>query len=85
LTISELTSLLRFSIQTAIANLQSPSLTQAIAFTLLDAWGYERFFAHTQTVSAFYKEKRDIFETAMMKHLDGLAEWTRPEAGMFFW
>ncbi|KAF8895975.1 pyridoxal phosphate-dependent transferase [Infundibulicybe gibba] len=36
-------------------------------------------------VAAFYREKRDVFERAMIKHLSGLAEWSRPEAGMFFW
>ena len=29
--------------------------------------------------------KRDIFERAMRTHLAGLAEWTPPEAGLFFW
>ena len=29
--------------------------------------------------------KRDVFESAMKKHLSGLAEWNTPEAGMFFW
>ncbi|KZT67413.1 PLP-dependent transferase [Daedalea quercina L-15889] len=70
---------------TAVANLQTPSLTQAIAFSLLDAWGYDGFKAHTETVSRFYREKRDVFEGAMRRHLTGLAEWTAPEAGMFFW
>ena len=71
--------------QTAVANLQTPSLTQAIAFALLDAWGYDAFVAHTIEVSQFYKGKRDVFERHMKKHLDGLAQWDTPEAGMFFW
>ena len=71
--------------QTAIASLQTPSLTQTITFSILDAWGYDGFGTHTETVSRFYREKRDVFETAMRKHLGGLAEWTTPEAGMFFW
>ena len=40
---------------------------------------------HTKRVSEFYRERRDVFERAMKKHLDGLAEWNTPEAGMFFW
>ena len=36
-------------------------------------------------VSGFYRAKRDIFEAAMHRYLDGLAEWDTPEAGMFFW
>ncbi|KAJ2917353.1 hypothetical protein MD484_g3074, partial [Candolleomyces efflorescens] len=70
---------------TATSNLQSSSLTQAIATTLLKAWGYDGFSAHTDHVADFYRQKRDIFENAMKKHLKGLAEWDTPEAGMFFW
>ena len=71
--------------QTAIASLQASSLTQAIAFALLDSWGYDNFKLHTETVSQFYREKRDVFERFMKTHLDGLAQWDTPEAGMFFW
>ncbi|KAJ2932506.1 hypothetical protein H1R20_g4580, partial [Candolleomyces eurysporus] len=60
-------------------------LFTAIATTLLNAWGYDGFAAHTERVAEFYREKRDIFENAMKKHLKGLAEWVTPEAGMFFW
>lgn len=70
---------------TATANLQVSSLTQAITFTLLDSWGYDGFIKHTENVANFYREKRDVFEAAMKKHLSGLAEWNTPEAGMFFW
>ncbi|PSR78104.1 hypothetical protein PHLCEN_2v7568 [Hermanssonia centrifuga] len=70
---------------TAVASLQTPSLTQTITFALLNSWGYDGFKTHTETVSQFYREKRDVFEEAMKCHLGGLAEWTTPEAGMFFW
>jgi len=70
---------------TASASLQTPSLTQTIAFALLDSWGYDGFIKHCETVSQFYKEKRDVFEKYMQKHLGGLAEWTPPESGMFYW
>jgi tryptophan aminotransferase len=56
-----------------------------ITYKLLHSWGYEGFKIHTESVSAFYREKRDIFERAMRTHLTGLAEWTTPEAGMFVW
>lgn len=71
--------------QTATSNLQTPTLTQVITVKLLEAWGYDAFIAHTHSVSAFYREKRDIFERALNNHLAGLAEWSTPEAGMFFW
>ncbi|KAF8072222.1 PLP-dependent transferase [Lyophyllum atratum] len=70
---------------TATSNLQTSSLTQAIVHKLLDSWGYDGFKQHTKNVSEFYRAKRDVFEHAMKKHLSGLAEWTPPEAGMFFW
>ncbi|KAF9533943.1 pyridoxal phosphate-dependent transferase [Crepidotus variabilis] len=70
---------------TATSNLQTSSFTQAVVVKLLTHWGYEGFHAHTEKVSAFYKEKRDVFETAMKKHLGGLAEWTTPVSGLFFW
>lgn len=52
---------------------------------LLEKWGYEGFFAHMEAVARFYKERRDVFEKAMQTHLEGLAEWRTPEAGMYFW
>ena len=51
----------------------------------MKSWGYDGFQKHTEHVSAFYRMKRDIFERAMRTHLAGLAEWTPPEAGLFFW
>ncbi|KAF5374497.1 hypothetical protein D9615_009113 [Tricholomella constricta] len=77
--------LLAIDRHTSTSNLQTPSLTQAIVFKLLDAWGYEGFRAHTEKVSAFYRARRDVFERAMQAHLAGLAEWSTPQAGMFFW
>ncbi|KAF8072229.1 PLP-dependent transferase [Lyophyllum atratum] len=70
---------------TSSSNLQTPSLTQAIVFKLLDSWGYEGFIKHTEKVSAFYRARRDVFERAIQMHLSGLAEWRSPQAGMFFW
>ncbi|KAF4613657.1 hypothetical protein D9613_007469 [Agrocybe pediades] len=70
---------------TATSNLQTSSLTQAIVYKLLDSWTYEGFRTHTEMVSEFYRQKRDVFESAMRKYLTGLAEWSQPEAGLFFW
>ncbi|KIM40662.1 hypothetical protein M413DRAFT_446079 [Hebeloma cylindrosporum] len=70
---------------TATSNLQTSSLTQAVVSKLLHSWGYDGFTAHIERISSFYAEKRDIFEHAMKKYLTGLAEWSTPEAGMFFW
>lgn len=71
--------------QTMTSNLQPPTLTQVIALRLLREWGYDGLRAHVERVAQFYHAKRDVFEGLMRKHLDGLAEWATPEAGMFFW
>ncbi|KAJ7168703.1 PLP-dependent transferase [Mycena filopes] len=70
---------------TATANLQPASLTQAVTYKLLEAWGQDGFLAHTRGVSAFYRARRDVFEAAMQRHLAGLAEWEAPQSGLFFW
>ena len=41
--------------------------------------------AHTRNVAEFYHQKRDAFESALRRHLDGLVEWRTPESGMFVW
>jgi tryptophan aminotransferase len=64
---------------------QIPSLTQAVTNALLRQWGYDGFIKHSQNICKFYREKRDIFEAAMQRHMKGLAEWVKPEAGMFYW
>ncbi|KAG8863092.1 hypothetical protein FRB96_009272 [Tulasnella sp. 330] len=73
-------------LHTSSANLQVSSTTQAIGFALLETLGYDGFERHTQGVSQYYRERRDVFEKAMRRHFgDGLAEWATPEAGMFVW
>jgi tryptophan aminotransferase len=52
---------------------------------LLTTWTHTGFIAHTRTVAEFYRHKRDVFARAMETELTGFAEWTVPEAGMFFW
>lgn len=71
--------------QTSHANLQPNSLTQVITHTILEYYSYEGFKRHADMVADFYRAKRDVFEAAMQRHLNGLAQWETPEAGMFFW
>jgi len=40
---------------------------------------------HAQNVAQFYCDRRDILLSAANVHLNGLAEWVVPEAGMFLW
>lgn len=52
---------------------------------LLKAWGMDGFLCHTCQVAEFYRQKRDSFEISLRRHLTGLAEWSTPNAAMFFW
>ncbi|KAJ6552534.1 pyridoxal phosphate-dependent transferase [Mycena sp. CBHHK59/15] len=73
------------NIITSNTNLQPPSLTQIMAYKLLSQWGPEGFLAHCRGVAAYYRARRDVFECVAYKHLEGLAEWTTPVAGMFLY
>jgi DNA-binding transcriptional MocR family regulator len=33
----------------------------------------------------FYRGRRDAFDAALREHLGGLADWTSPPGGLFFW
>ena len=65
--------------------MQVSSFTQVIMHEILKTWGYDAFYKHTAVVSQFYREKKDIFDAAMQRHLKGLVEYTPPVSGMFFW
>ncbi|QRV87153.1 aminotransferase class I and II protein [Ceratobasidium sp. AG-Ba] len=71
---------------TSAANLQAATTTQSMVLAILKHWGHSGFRAHISNISDFYRGKRDVFHEAMKKHFgNGLAEWTKPEAGLFFW
>lgn len=40
---------------------------------------------HGKHVADFYAARRERFEALAKKHLDGLAAWVSPVAGMFLW
>lgn len=50
-----------------------------------NAGGVDGFLAHSRAVAKFYADRRAKFEAAAHKHLDGLATWVSPVAGMFLW
>lgn len=69
----------------AILSLQCPSTTQMMVLSLLEHWGPQGLLDHCKRVAGFYREKRDMFESAARRHLDGLADWVTPVAGMFLY
>lgn len=75
----------RMNMHTMVTNLQPAGVTQLMAYELLNRWGVDGFMQHVDKVSAFYKEKRDMFVECLDRHLKGLAEWAVPDSGMFVW
>lgn len=67
------------------ANLQPNGFAMGAMYQLLKYWGVKGFVEHGQRVAAFYAARRDKFEALAHKHLDGLATWVSPVAGMFLW
>lgn len=61
--------------------LHPSGLSQMLAYQLLKAWGREGFLKHTKEVAKFYREQRDAFLKSAEKRLEGIAEWTVPDAG----
>ena len=41
--------------------------------------------AHVATIRARYRAQRDAMASALALHMDGLATWSVPRGGMFFW
>lgn len=53
-----------------------------MAYALISQWGPEGLLRHCAAVSEFYRVKRDMFEAAAKKYLDGVATWSQPVAGV---
>jgi kynurenine/2-aminoadipate aminotransferase len=80
------TSLLqRLEMHQQATNLHASGLSQMLVYKLLSKWGFDGLKRHVSQVQQFYKEQRDFMINAAVKHLTGLADWTRPSAGMFMW
>ena len=73
----------RLDLHTQAVNLHTSGLSQAVALKLLQHWGREGFERHVQAICTFYRGQRDAFLQSATRHLDGLAEWSTPDAGMF--
>lgn len=80
--------------------MHTSSVSQAVAYRLLthcmfitppssspDAFqgGHDGFLEHAHRVADFYANRRNTYEALAHKHLDGLATWISPVAGMFLW
>ncbi|MGV8920562.1 MAG: PLP-dependent aminotransferase family protein [Pseudomonas sp.] len=47
--------------------------------------GTERYRQHLLELRAFYRGRRDAFETALEENFSELAQWNCPQGGLFFW
>ncbi|KAH6911527.1 TdiD protein [Coprinopsis sp. MPI-PUGE-AT-0042] len=68
-----------------VSVVQASSLSQIVVLQLLKEWKLEGFLVHAKATADFYKYRRDAFVTILNRHLADLAEWTVPQASMFFW
>ena len=63
-------------------DLCSSNFTQFIAYEYMNLGIVDR---QIKKIRSIYKRKRDIMLSALDRHLTGIAQWTRPEGGMFIW
>ena len=83
----------RLELHTQATSLHTSGVSQALVLALLRHWGAGEsvtgglggFDAHVRSVARFYETQCDAFLSSAETHLAGLAEWTRPSAGMFSW
>ncbi|KAJ3274095.1 hypothetical protein HDV01_003588 [Terramyces sp. JEL0728] len=68
-----------------VTDIHPSGLSQQIIYSILNSWGIDGFVQHTRQITEYYKQRRDIFQKALQKHLAGLATWNLPDAGLFFW
>jgi DNA-binding transcriptional MocR family regulator len=56
-----------------------------LAAELLEHWGEAGFEGHVRDMQREYGRRASIITQAAAEHLQGLATWDVPEAGMFLW
>jgi 2-aminoadipate transaminase len=64
------------------ADLHTAIFNQRIVHEVLKSGMLER---HVDAIRARYRTHRDAMAAALDRHMTGLATWTRPVGGMFFW
>lgn len=64
------------------ADLHTPGFNQRVVHEVIKD-GFLR--EHVPTIRARYKAQRDAMRAALEQHLGGLARWSPPAGGMFFW
>ena len=75
----------RLELHAQATTLHTSGLSQVATQALLDHWGPEGWNTHVDSVVRFYHGRRDVMLRALDNHLDGMADWSSPSAGMFVW
>lgn len=75
----------KINLHTQATSLHTSGVSQMLALKLLDHMGVDGFRQHADQVALFYLKRRDVFMNCANKHLEGLATWNNPTAGMFVW
>lgn len=60
-------------------------LSQQYLLALLQKWGHEGFYEHTDKLAEFYQNKKRDCIAAADKYLKDVAEWNEPAGGLFMW
>lgn len=47
--------------------------------------GTQKYQQHLVQLRSFYRERRDAFQAALLRHFGELADWQVPQGGLFFW
>ncbi len=47
--------------------------------------GTQKYQQHLAELRCFYRERRDAFQAALVRHFGDLADWQTPQGGLFFW
>uniref|UniRef100_UPI003FD79A6C aminotransferase-like domain-containing protein n=3 Tax=Pseudomonas TaxID=286 RepID=UPI003FD79A6C len=47
--------------------------------------GSEKYQQHLVELRSFYRQRRDSFQAALVRHFNDLADWQVPQGGLFFW
>ncbi|XP_046566997.1 kynurenine/alpha-aminoadipate aminotransferase, mitochondrial-like isoform X1 [Haliotis rubra] len=61
------------------------NLSQTVIRKILEDMGHDGFLRHGEKLAAFYKDRADKMVAIAEKRLEGLAEWSPPDGGMFMW
>uniref|UniRef100_A0A8C4QCH3 Kynurenine/alpha-aminoadipate aminotransferase, mitochondrial n=1 Tax=Eptatretus burgeri TaxID=7764 RepID=A0A8C4QCH3_EPTBU len=75
----------RVILHVQVSTIHCSTLCQVLMLQLLRIWGLEGFLEHANKISDFYKSQRDLMIESAHHWLNGLAEWNKPQGGMFLW